>query len=262
MLNAGLGGSLQRSIEVGLVSKDIVKFGEFMQAFANPTGFCIYAMEPLIGSAMLAVESNLGFSLIDCMFGGDGKPLAKVRDFTRIEQRMLDRFYNEVLQALEKAWAAAYTITISTKRTESKPEFVNLVGPNDLVMTTVLSVKSEAFSGNMHICTPYLMLDPIKDKLSSRYLREKDRGHAFGDQMNTLLKDTAVNVVAELGRTTHTIGQILGLENGDIVRINTGPQDAVTLNVEGIPKFFGTAGVVKGNRAVQITELISKDEGE
>jgi flagellar motor switch protein FliM len=196
------------------------------------------------------------------MFGGDGKPLAKVREFTRIEQRMLDRFYNEVLNALEKAWAAAYTITVTPKRTESKPEFVNLVGPNDLVLTTVLSVKGEAFNGNMHICIPYLMLDPIKDKLSTRYLREKDRVHAFRDQMTTLMKDTTVNLVAELGRTTHTIGQILGLENGDIVRINTGPQDAVTLNVEGVPKFRGTAGVVKGNRAVQITELIATDEGE
>jgi len=41
LLNVALGSSLQRAIEVKMVSKEIVKFGEFLQAFANPTGFSI-----------------------------------------------------------------------------------------------------------------------------------------------------------------------------------------------------------------------------
>ena len=262
LLNASLGGSLQRAIEVKMVSKEIVKFGEFLQAFANPTGFSIYTMEPLIGSALLAVEPNLGFSLIDCMFGGKGKPMAKIREFTQIEMRMLNRFYAEILRELENAWKVAYRIKFNQKKTETKPEFVNLVSPNDLVLAFVFSINGEEFSGNIHICTPFLMLEPIKDKLSSRYLREKDRAHAFRDQLAFLMKDTTVHIVAELGRTTHTIGQILGMEKGDVVKINTGPQDALVMNVEGVPKYLGMPGVVKGNRAVQVTELIQKDEGE
>jgi flagellar motor switch protein FliM len=262
LLNAGLGGALQRAIEVKMVSKEIVKFGEFLQAFANPTGFSIYTMEPLIGSAMLAVEPNLGFSLIDCMFGGEGKPLPKIREFTQIEQRMLNRFYKEVLKELENAWKVAYRIKFIQKKTETKPEFVNLVSPNDLVLSFVFSINGEEFSGNIHICTPFLMLEPIKDKLSSRYLREKDRAHAFKEQLTMLMKDTTVKMVAELGRTTHTIGQILGMESGDIVKINTGPQDPVIMNVEGVPKYLGMPGVIKGNRAVQVTELIHEDEGD
>lgn len=262
LLNVALTGSLQHSIEVKLVSKEIVKFGEFLQAFSNPTGFSIYTMEPLIGSSLLAVEPNLGFALIDCMFGGLGKPLSKVREFTQIEQRMLRRFYTEVLNELEQAWRVAYSVNIVQKKTETKPEFVNLVSPGDLVLIFVLAINGEEFSGNIHICTPFLMLEPIKDKLSSRYLREKDRAHAFRAQLSVLLRDTQVNMVAELGRTVHTIGQILELEKNDIVRLNTGPQDPVVVKIEGVPKYLGMPGVVKGNRAVQVTALIEKDKGE
>jgi flagellar motor switch protein FliM len=262
LLNVALASSLQRAIEVKMVSKEIVKFGEFLQAFANPTGFSIYTMEPLIGSALLAVEPNLGFALIDCMFGGKGKPLAKIREFTQIEQRMLNRFYLEVLRELERAWAVAYNIRFIQKKTETKPEFVNLVSPNDLVLTFVFSVNGEQFSGNIHVCTPFLMLEPIKDKLSSRYLREKDRAHAFKDQLAWLLRDTKVNIVAELGKTVRTIGQILEMETDDIFKIDTGPQDPVVLKVEGVPKFCGMPGVVKGNRAVQLTDIIQKEEGD
>jgi flagellar motor switch protein FliM len=262
LLNVSIGSLLQRPIEVKMVSKEIVKFGEFLQAFANPTGFSIYTMEPLIGSAMLAVEPNLGFALIDCMFGGEGKPLAKIREFTQIEQRMLNRFYLEVLRELERAWAVAYNIRFVQKKTETKPEFVNLVSPNDLVLTFVFSINGDEFSGNIHICTPFLMLEPIKDKLSSRYLREKDRAHAFKDQLARLLRDTKINMVAELGKTIRTIGQILEMEKDDIVKIDTGPLDPVILKVEGIPKFLGMPGVVKGNRAVQVSDHIKKEEGE
>lgn len=262
LLNVALASSLQRAIEVKMVSKEIVKFGEFIQAFANPTGFSIYTMEPLIGSALMALEPTLGYALIDCMFGGDGTPLAKIREFTRIEQRMLNRFYEEVLRELERAWGVAYNIRFVQKKTETKPEFVNLVSPNDLVLSFVFSVNGEKFTGNIHVCTPFLMLEPIKDKLSSRYLREKDRAHAFKKQLTALLRDTQVNMVAELGKTIRTIGQILEMETNDILKIDTGPQDPVVLKVEGVPKFFGMPGVVKGNRAVQVTDLIKKDEEE
>ena len=262
LLNVRLAGTLQHPIEVKMMSKEIVKFGEFMQAFSNPTGFSIYSMEPLIGNAMLAVEPNLGFALIDCMFGGAGKPLSKIREFTQIEQRMLQRFYQDVLSELELGWKVAYNIKISPKKTETKPEFVNLVSPGDSVLVFVFSVNGEEFSGNIHICTPFLMLEPIKDKLSSRYLREKDRAHVFRSQLTVLLKGTKVRLVAQLGKTTRTIGQILNMEADDVVKLKTGPQDPVTLNVEGVPKFLGMPGVVKGNRAVRITQLIEKEKGD
>ncbi len=262
LLNVNLTSSLQHPLEVKMVSKEIVKFGEFLQAFANPTGFSIYTMEPLIGSAMMAVEPNLGYAIIDCMFGGEGKPLKNIREFTQIEKRMLQRFYSEILQELERAWRVAYPIRFVQKKTETKPEFVNLVSPGDLVLTFVLSIGGENFSGNIHICTPFLMLEPIKDKLSSRYLREKDRAHVFRDQLGMLLRDTDVNLIAELGMTVKSIGQILEMEKDDIVQINTGPQDPVMIKVEGVPKYLGMPGVIKGNRAIQVTDLILEDKGE
>jgi flagellar motor switch protein FliM len=262
LLNVGLASSLQRAIEVKQVSKEIVKFGEFLQAFSNPTGFSIFSMEPLIGSGMLAVEPNLAFSLIDCMFGGVGKPLSTVREFTQIEHRMLARFYVDVIEQLEKAWRVAYTLKMTQRKTESKPEFVNLVNPGDLVLIFVFSLNGEEFSGNIHVCTPFLMLEPIKDKLSSRYLREKDRAHAFRSQLTVLLKDTKVNMIAEMGKAVRTIGQILEMEEDDVINLNTGPQDSIVIKVQGVPKYLGAPGIIKGNRAVQVAELIEKDTGE
>ncbi|MDL1981955.1 MAG: flagellar motor switch protein FliM [Deltaproteobacteria bacterium] len=255
LLHNLLSSSLRKSAEVKLVSTEMVKFRKFLEGFSNPTSFNIFNMEPLIGSSLLAIEPELVFFLIDCMFGGNGKPIAQVREFTLIEQRMMRKFAVEVLDSLEKALDVVCSVKISLRKIETKPEFVHMVGPNDLVIAVVFSVKADEFSGDIHLCIPYLMLEPIKDKLSSRYLRDKEIEHVFGAQIQNLLKDTNIAVVAELGRTTYTIRDILNLRAGDIFKLNTGPQDLITIKVEDVPKYQGVPGVVKGNRAVQVTRL-------
>jgi flagellar motor switch protein FliM len=262
LFQASLSGMFQRTLSVKIISRETVKFGEFIKAFSNPTGFIICSMEPLIGSSLLAFEPNLVFSLIDCMFGGDGKPMEKIREFTMIERRMLQRMATSVLKDLETAWDVAYPVHLALRKIETKPEFVYLVNPGDQLIIVVFSISSGSFSGNIHLCLPYLMLEPIKEQLSSTYLREKDRASSFGEEIRKLLGRTEVNLVAELGKTTYSVQDILNFEIDDVLRLNTGPQNHVTVNIERVPKYLGMPGVVKGSKAVQISEVIDHDQGK
>lgn len=262
LFQGSLSSLFQRTISVKAISRETVKFGEFIKAFSNPTGFIIFGMEPLIGSALLAFEPNLVFSLIDCMFGGDGKPMEKIREFTMIERRMLQRMAMAVLKDLEIAWEAAYRIRPALRKIETKPEFVYLVNPSDQLIIVVFAISTESFSGNIHLCLPYLMLEPIKEQLSSSYLREKDRASSFGEEIRKLLGRTEVNIVAELGKTVYSVQDILNFEVDDVLQLNTGPQNHVVVNIERVPKYLGMPGVVKGSKAVQITETIDQDRGK
>ena len=256
LLTRSLAASLKKNVEVEFISTELVKYGEFIQAFSTPTNFTVFSMDPLIGTSLLAVEATLVFSLIDCMFGGDGKSIEEVRDFTMIEQRMMRKFALEVLRTLEKAWEIVYAVRVGIKKTETKPEYVHLVTPDELMITVVLSITGSEFTGNLHLCLSYRMLEPIKDKLSSKYLREKEFEAVFSSQIRTLLNSTRVQLTTELGRTRCTIRDLLNLKLNDVLRLPNGPEDPIVVNVEQAPKFLGFPGVVKGNRAVQVTTLI------
>ena len=261
-LSNSLSSSLQKPIELELVSSEMAKFGEFMSAFHNPTSFNMFGMEPLIGTALLTIEPGLIFSLIDCMFGGNGKPLSEIREFTVIEQRMISNFADDVLKNWEKAWECVHAIKCSLKHTETKPEFVHLFGPDDSVIVAVFSINGEEFSGNIHWCVSHLMLEPIKDKLSSDRLVGADPENRWGASIQKLLTKTQVKITAELGKTTnHAIRDLLNLKLGDVIKLNTGPRDPATITVEEIPKYLGFPGVLKGNRAVQISGLLRQDGG-
>ena len=262
MVRDELASTLQRSLVIEFVSSELVKYQEFITAFSSPTSFNIFGMEPLMGNALLCFESNLVFSLIDCLFGGDGKPSTKVREFTQIEQRMIKKVASDLLARFEKSWSTIYPINAVLKKTETKPEFVQLVPPNDAMMIVVFAVKGQEFSGNFHLAIPYLMLEPIKEKLSPKYLREKDRGYTWGPQLMELLKDTSVTIIAELGKTKQTVRELLNLHVNDLIKLKAGPEDLISISVDQVPKYRGYPGIIKGNRAVEIVKLISSNGGK
>jgi len=256
LLEQFLSASLQRSVAAAAASTEMRRYGEFIASFSNPTSLNVFGMRPLIGSALMAVEARLVFSLIDCMFGGNGQPLERLREFTLIERRMVRKMIADILGLFQKAWTVVQPAEIALKKTETKPEFVHLVNPNDRVIVIVFAVKGEAFAGNLHLCLPYLMLEPVRDKLAGTRRSENECQYSWNEQLHRLLAVTPVNVTAELGKTVHTIRDVLGLKVNDVMRLGTGPKDFVILSVDGIPKFYGYPGIVKGSRAVEIVKSI------
>ena len=261
-LRSYLGSTLGVSVDIELASTEMVKFGEFMEGLSGQTSFHIFRMDPLVGSALLAIEGDLVFFLIDRMFGGTGTGDTKyTRDFTLLEQRVMRKFAEDVLNDLEKAWGLVLPMEITIGKSETRQQLVRLVSPSDLVIIVMSTVSLDEFSANMLLCVPYLLLEPIRDKLSFKNMRDAELGHTWMELMETLLSETEVTIAAELGRTSHTVRNVLDLGEGDVIMLNTGPQDLISVLVEKVPKYLGAAGVVGGSRAVQINSLITREDG-
>jgi flagellar motor switch protein FliM len=166
-----------------------------------------------------------------------------------------------ILDAFESAWELIYSVSTDLKKTESNPEYVHLFNPNDLVMSQTYSIVGKHFSGNIYFCLSYLMLEPIKELLSSRFVREKDADHSWDGQIKEMMGSTEVNLTAELGKKNYTIRELISMKEGDVILLNSGPSDKIRVTVENIPKYMGYPGVVNGNRAIEIANPILKNGG-
>jgi flagellar motor switch protein FliM len=253
---------LQQKIDVKFVTTEMVIFDNFIQGYAPPTCFHIFTMEPLIGSSLMAIDQNLVFSLIECMFGGTGKTKSYERDFTAIEMRLMSKVATGILDAFESAWELIYSVSTDLKKSESNPEYVHLFNPNDLVMSQTYSIVGKQFSGNIYFCLSYLMLEPIKEILSSRFVREKDADHSWDQQIKEMMSSTEVNLTAELGKKIYTIRELINMKEGDVIALNSGPNDKIRITVENVPKYMGYPGVANGNRAIEIVNPIQKNGGK
>ena len=69
---------------------------------------------------------------------------------------------------------------------------------------------------------------------------------------------TDLEVVAELGTSTITPDEFMRLDVGDTLMLGNDVSDPLLVRLEGIAKFKGFPGVSRGNKAVQITEVIER----
>jgi flagellar motor switch protein FliM len=243
---------LQKEIRFEYVATEIIKFKEYMAEYSRPTIFNYFTMDPLIGKAIMTIKPQLVMSLIDCMMGGTGNPVDKVREFTPLEKRLINKFSKKLISEFEKSWENIYPLTANIVKVESNPDYIHILSPSDNIVKIDFKIKGAEFKGNINFCISYLMLEPLKEKLSESYLKDKEQDPKQSQRVKKLIMDAEIDVVAELGKSEKTISELINLKINDIIRLQNGPDDKVILKVCGIPKYEGDPGIMKGNKAVEI----------
>ncbi|WP_291329328.1 flagellar motor switch protein FliM [Desulfovibrio sp. UCD-KL4C] len=253
-----LANTMRKRVDINPISIDMSKFGDFMRSLPVPTSLSIFKMDPLRGNAILVVDSRLVFALVESFFGGSGsQPKVEGRDFTPIEQAIVDRVVKIALSNLEDSWRPVHEVHLELIRSEVNPQFAAIVPPSDVVIVITFEVELENAIGSLIVCLPYSTLEPIRSKLHASFQSERlEIDHVWVSRFKERLLETPVELVVRLGKTKITGRQLVNLEEGDLLLLNTDEEDLIECEVEGVLKYFGIPGKVKANRALQITKAI------
>lgn len=73
-------------------------------------------------------------------------------------------------------------------------------------------------------------------------------------RMASRLSTAEVELVAALGRAHITVGRLLDLSVGDVVRLDRIPNEPIEMQVEGLTKLIGLPVVQHGNLAIEVTQ--------
>jgi flagellar motor switch protein FliM len=253
---------MRKSVDVSTVSTDTIKFGDFLRSLPVPSSLHIFRMEPLRGHGLIVVESKLVFAVVDTFFGGSGVKEAKItgRDFSAIEIRMTKSVVLSALEDLEKAWRPVHTVTTNFVRSEVNPQFAAIVPPTDIVLVILFEIEMENISGTLTICLPYAAIEPVIPKLKAQFQSEEmEVDQVWVRRLRTELLTTEVEIITELGTAVITPQDLMGFKVGDTLMLGNDVTDPLTLKVEQNPKFKGFPGVSRGNKAIQITEVIERE---
>ena len=254
-----LSNSLRKMANLSVNSTGPLKFSEFMNSLPLPSCLNILRLDPLRGAAVMVIESKLLYALVDSFFGGNDVPYTKIegKDFTPIEIKIARRVVLSAIDDLEKAWEPVYPLKIGYSRTEINPQFVAVVAPSDVVIATTFDVELEKVSGTIKIVIPYATLEPIKSKLSVGFQSEQlEVDFIWINRIKEQIMQTQANLLLKLGEATIQVRDLMNLQAGDIIQLNTDATMPLDLLVEGIPKFKGIPGLLRGNRAIRVTESV------
>jgi len=257
-----LSNSLRKIATISIISTDLLKFGEFVNTLPIPSCMCIMRFESLRGPALLVFESKLAYALVDSFFGGTDRPYTKIegKEFTRIELSIMRKVMDLAIHDLEEAWAPVHKTDISFIRTEVNPQFVGVVPPSDVIISTTFEVELENASGTIALVIPYATIEPIKNKLNASFQTESDRADKeWTSKLEEHLRNAETNVLVNLGSAHITVGDLVNLNVGDVIPLQQDADGELEVQVEGVPKFKCFFGISRGNRAVQVTRLVEED---
>jgi flagellar motor switch protein FliM len=256
LFRIGLYNFMRRSAEISINPVKVQKYSDFIRNLVVPTNLNVVHANPLRGSGLIIIEPTLVFQVVDHLFGGNGQIHTRIegRDFTPTEQRVIMRILDVVFAEFEKAWATVYPLKYEYVRSEMNTQFANICTPTEVVVTASFTVDLGSGGGDIHVCLPYSLLEPIRDTIYSSF--QADRAESdmrWVRLMTEQVQDAKLELVAKLAEASLTLRDLTELKVGDVISLAV--PATLEATVDGIPVLDCKYGVSNGQYALKVERV-------
>jgi flagellar motor switch protein FliM len=175
----------------------------------------------------------------------------------------MEKILQKMLSYLEDPWSSISPIEPILDRIETNPQFTQIVSPSEMVVIVSLETKINDVLGMINICIPFLVLEPIINKLSVHFYyssTSRQREHENTEVIQNRLQDTVLPLKVLLGRTVITVADLLELNVGDVLPLDRTIHDDLDIMIGQRTKYWGKPGIYKTRIAVQVSKVLEEDE--
>lgn len=265
LLNSSLAAYLRTTVQVSLDQVDQQAYHEFAAEAQEGNLIYIINLDPLPAPMLLEVTTSLVFASLDRLLGGTGKGLAQDREPTEMERKLFqENWLLPVLDAVSTAWQTIISLTPNVTAVETNAGFVHIALPTDVVISVGMSATVGDADGHIRLCYTYATLEPIVPQLDTQRLIGAGRARRRpddGDNVRRGLRGISVPLVARLGTAEVSMSELMGLQRGDVITLDSFIDREIELLVNGEPKYKARPGLKKHRLAVRITSPVPL-EGE
>jgi len=261
---AAMTGFLRTIVEVRVSNIEQLTFGDFIQSLPNPTCFNLLSASPLEGQLCLDLSPTIIYPIIDRLLGGSNAEMfIPQRAQTDIELRLIGRIIDLALSSLAESWANVLDINFELTETESNPQLVQILPPNEVVVVVGFELKMGGRVGSMGLCIPFNVIEPVMPQLSNQsWLNYRRRAaESRGEQaVAQRIEGASVELRSFVAETSITLADLAGLAPGDIITTERSAKAEMIVEVEGRKKFAGRMGQHKGKKALKITRDLAPSQ--
>lgn len=241
--------------EVGQLSYD-----EYIRELPNPTLLTVLDLPPLKGSAMFHLPPSLTMGIVERLLGGTGSSAAvPERAPTEIELRLMHNLLGRVFRELAYSFESLVAVQPVLNRTEINPQFAQVASATDMIVVIAFTVKVDGNPSSVTLGVPFTALAPALEEVTER--NQVDR-EGLGDHVVNALTGSMQRATVDLRvrfDELHVPSRVLaGLRPGDVLPLEHPVDQPLIVEVEGVPRFLGTAGT----RGKRVACLLTDTTGE
>ncbi|MBT5080007.1 MAG: flagellar motor switch protein FliM [Rhodospirillaceae bacterium] len=246
------------NVEVSLDNITSIRFGDYLNSIPLPAMLTVFKATEWDNYGLLTVDSSLIYSIVDVLLGGRrGTAAMRIegRPYTTIEISLVEEMVHVVLADLSAAFEPLSPVNFAFDRLETNPRFATIARPANAAVLIRLRIDMEDRGGRLELLLPYATLEPIRELLLQMFMGEKfGRDAIWESHLATELWSTNVEVEAVLEEQFLSIGEVMNLEVGNTMMLNSTADSTIQIRCGGISLVEGKMGRVGPNVAVNVTE--------
>ncbi len=263
-LSTSLRNLVNENVEIEMESIANQRFGEYLDSIRPPCIIAIFKAEEWDNFGMITLDGNLVFGIIDLLLGGKRGGAAPMRvdgrTFTIIEQSLIQKMIQVVLNDLSVAFDPISAVHMNFDRLETTARFAPIARPNNAANVAKFTMEMEDRGGKMDIVLPFATLEPVRELLLQMFMGEKfGRDSIWETHLARELWRTDLTLDVILDEKQINLGEVLKWEVGSFLKLDATMDSMVSVRSGGIPIFEGELGRRADFMAVKLRKRVVKE---
>src|SRR5438874_7695923 len=256
---SSLSSYLRSTTSVSLSSIEQVVYDEYVHQLASPTLVNLVELQPLSGRIVVEMNMNMGLAMLDRMMGGPGQATMRRGELTDIEMALLRSLGATISAGLKDGWTAVADLQPALVETVLNADLVQAALPGDIAALLLFEVHTLGLSGTISICVPHPVIEPLMDRLNTQaWFSSSSRKNGSEDDRLKLadgIRGARLPIGVELGSTTITVGELMDIREGDVIRLDRGLDAELPVLAGKRARFSGRPATPRRTRPSPLTRL-------
>lgn len=267
VIGSRLNARLRTSCEITVESVEEQRYYEFSNALTEGDVLALANVEiksvQQEQQVMFYLSTSTALSMMDRLMGGEGAVddnLDSEYAYTELELKLYEDLVEDIVSVLGVSWENYLPIQFTYERTDVNPTLSQLLGVDETVVIVDLKLQFPNLSGRMSICFPGDMLMGVFAEISRENPVRKVAAEDKSDEIFDSLRDSSLEIIAEMANTQLSLNDIYRLNVGDVIDLGYSKDSPVYLEIGGYHWFTGRMGTHKKNMAIKIDDVCYQAE--
>ena len=214
------------------------------------------------GRFLLAFSRPAAWLLLERLLGGSGgADSAQDRPHSDLEKSILSQLLaTPVLDVYAETWASIARVQFAPERFVEELSCAPGLSAATETVAAVFSLRLGDTAGELAVLLPFQFLKPFIPGLDMVKILNAGQEAGGAPAGGKALLGIPVNLRVFFGRIDIKLRDLNGLAKGDVLRLDTRPDDEVTVEVEGLPRFGARTGKVGNGLGVQIVRILAQEK--
>ena len=155
-------------VKASLISLEQFPFEEFLRSVQRPGFMAGFKSDSLNGKALLAIDLEVIFSLLDRHQGGGGDLPKPLRPLSEPETHLMEKAMGHIIGILRDSWMPVIDLDPTLEFFESNPQFAQIVPPHFKGLDIVFEIRIQSIYGTLRLFLPLATLKRVAGKFHVR----------------------------------------------------------------------------------------------